>query len=401
VSTRTGLRAIAVAGLLLASSLIAMPASNAATTLKVPVGAPLFALPEANGTPADGMRFYAPPLSVHKNDVILFSMQGFHSATLLPTGVDADQWVAGNALGFGKPYSLSVPDPDEGPAGVKVNNAVALPPASGCGVATNPCSYDGSQIVNSGLFPQNPNSNEFDFSVTINADAGKTFTVLCLVHLAMRLDITVVADTETTTTQEGIDAFATQKYARDARRASRLHQELLATVRSSGRGVLDAFVGYDGAHFALDTMYPKRLDLHKGQRVRWHFDQLIFEDHTVTFPQKKGQRIANNSFVPVCDPDGDAGAMPDETANLDATDVNDVCPGGVSQIELDIDPRSGPPAGDGVVTSTRDFESSGVAGANAGVTAPYTLKFARRTTSGPYTFVCIIHPFMHGKVVVG
>ncbi len=248
MSTRTGLRAVAVAGLLLASSLIAMPASSAATTLKVPVGAPLFALPEANGAPADGMRFYAPPLSVHKNDVILFSMQGFHSATLLPAGVDADQWVAGNALGFGKPYSLRVPDPDEGPAGVKVNNAVALPPASGCGDATNPCSYDGSQIVNSGLFPQNPNANEFDFSVTINADAGDTFTVLCLVHLAMRLDITVVADTETTTTQEGIDAFATQKYARDARRASRLHQELLATVPSSGRGVLDAFVGYDGAH---------------------------------------------------------------------------------------------------------------------------------------------------------
>lgn len=110
--------------------------------------------------------------------------------------------------------------------------------------------------------------------------------------------------------------------------------------------------------------------------------------------------LSNNSFIPVCDPNGDAGTAPDDAANPNATTVDEVCPD-VSQIELDLDPRFGPPAGDGVVTSTKDFESSGAEGANAGVAVPYTVKFAKRTTTGLYRFVCMLHPFMKGKVFVG
>jgi plastocyanin len=400
MTVRIGLRVACTVALLLGSLMIAIPASAAATTYQVEVGAPLFGLPQANGAPADGMRFYAPPLNVHKGDVIAFTMQGFHTATLLPANVDADQWVADNALGFGKPYSFVVPDPDEGAGGVKANNAVALPPASGCGDATDPCAYDGTQVVNSGLFPRDFTARQFTFSVTINANAGSKISVLCLIHLAMRLDIAVVADTETATTQHEIDAFAGQKVVRDARQASKAHLNLLATVKSSGHGTLDAFVGYDGDHFALDAMYPRKLELKKGQRVTWHFDQLAFEDHTVTFPQKRGVKIANSSLIPFCDPDGDPGTMPDEPANPDATTLAEACPS-IDQIEFDISPNFGPPAGDGVATSTKDFESSGLEGANAGLSDPYTLKFAKRTTEGPYTFVCMIHPFMHGKVLVG
>jgi plastocyanin len=400
MSIRKLLKAIPAIALLVASLAIAPAASGAAASYTVQVGGFVGALPQAHGAPADGMRFYAPSMSVHKGDVVTFSMQGFHTATLLPANVDADQWVADNALGFGKPYAMSVPDPDEGPAGAKVNNTAALPPASGCGDAATPCSYGGTQVVNSGLFPPDLTAQEFNFSVTIDANAGTHITALCLVHLAMRLDITVVADTEATTTQDEIDAFAAQKMVRDARQAGKLHLSLLATVPSSGHGVLDDYVGYDGAHFALFAMYPRRLDLRKGQRVRFHFDALTFEDHTATFPTKKGLAISNNGFIPVCDPDGDAGTAPDDPANRDATTVDEVCPD-VSQIELDLDPRLGPPAGDGVVTSTKDFESSGVEGANAGVAVPYTVKFAKRTTTGPYTFVCMLHPFMKGKVFVG
>ena len=400
MTVRTGLRVACTAALLLGSLISAIPASAAATTYQVEVGAPLFALPQANGAPADGMRFYAPPLNVHKGDVITFTMQGFHSATLLPANVDADQWVATNALGPGKPYSFVVPDPDEGVTGVKANNAVALPPASGCGDATDPCGYDGTQVVNSGLLPRDFTAKKFTFSVMINANPGTKISVLCLIHLAMRLDIAVVADTETATTQDEIDAFAGQMAVRDARQASKAHLNLLAMVKTSGHGTLDAFVGYDGDHFALDAMYPKKLELRKGQRVTWHFDQLAFEDHTVTFPQKRGVRIANNSLIPFCDPDGDAGTMSDGPANPDATTPAEACPD-IDRIEFDISPNFGPPAGDGVVTSTKDFESSGLEGANAGLNDPYTLKFAKRTTERPYTFVCMIHPFMHGKVLVG
>jgi len=137
-----------------------------------------------------------------------------------------------------------------------------------------------------------------------------------------------VASTETATTQAEIDTYARQKVNHDARAASRLHRSLLATSSTPTGGVVQAYAGYDGPHCALDFFYPSKIVLRKGQRVQWHFDKLAFEDHTVTFPGKKALRIAINSGVPVCDPDGDAGTIPDQPADIDATTLATVCPGG-------------------------------------------------------------------------
>jgi len=391
-------------GLLALVAAIILPATGAAaaTTYEVQVGAPLFALPAANGAPADGMRFYAPALKVHQGDTITFGMAGFHTATMLPANTDADTWVAANAAGPGKPYSFVAPDPDEGASGLKFNNKSILPSALDCGDATAVCPYDGSQVVNSGIVDANDvNGQEYKFSAQVNSAVGSTTWVLCLIHLGMRLQISVVASTETATTQAEIDTYAGQKANHDARAASRLHRSLLATSSTPTGGVVQAYAGYDGPHFALDQFYPSRIQLKKGQRVQWHFDQLKFEDHTVTFPSKKALKIASNTFVPVCDPDGDAGTMPDEPADLTPTTLDAVCPGGVTQIELDIDPRFAPPAGDGVATSLRDFENSGIEGANVGSADPFILRFGARSVNGPYTFRCLIHPFMRGKVIVG
>jgi hypothetical protein len=322
---------------------------------------------------------------VHQGDVITYGFAGFHTATMLPANTDADTWVAANAAGLGKPYSFVAPDPDEGASGLKFNNKSILPSSLDCGDATAPCPYDGSQVVNSGIVDANDvNAEEFKFSVQVNSAVGSTTWVLCLVHLGMRLQISVVASTETATTQAEIDTYAGQKTNHDARAASRLHRSLLATSSRPQGGVVQAYAGYDGPHFALDFFYPPKI-----------------EDHTVTLPAKRALRIAQNSFVPVCDPDGDAGTMPDQPADLKATTLATVCPGGATQIELDIDKRFAPPAGDGVVTSTRDFENAGIEGANVGNTTAFTLRFGAKTVTEPYTFRCMIHPFMRGKVIVG
>jgi plastocyanin len=391
-------------GLLALVGAIILPATGAgaATTYKVQVGAPLFVLPAANHAPADGMRFYAPALNVHQGDVITFVQAGFHTATMLPANTDADTWIAANAAGPGKPYALVTADPDEGPNGLKFNNKAILPSALDCGDATDPCAYDGSQVVNSGIVDANNVNKAYKFSAQVNSAVGSTTTVLCLIHFGMRLQVSVVANTETATTQAEIDTFAGQKANHDARAASRLHRSLLATTSSTPTGgVVQAYAGYDGPGFSLDFFYPPRIELKKGQRVQWHFDKLLYEDHTVTFPEKRALRIANNSFVPVCDPDGDTGTTTDQPADMKATTLDTVCPGGASQIELDIDKGFAPPAGDGVVTSTRDFESSGIEGANVGNTTVFTLRFGAKTVNEPYTWRCMIHPFMRGRVVVG
>ena len=376
-------------------------ALGVAATVDVQVGAPLFSEPQANGAPADGDRFYAPALIVHKGDTVTFDFQGFHTATLLPANTDADTWVDANALGLGKPYSFIVPDPDEGAAAVKINTAAIFPSPLDCGAPTDPCPYDGSEVVNSGIFDASDvQAQSFAFSTRIDANPGAQFSFLCLVHLGMRQSLSVVADTETTTTQAEIDTYRDKKVTADARAAGKLHASLLAGT-SPSHGVVDAYAGYDGPHFSLLAFYPRKLSLTKGQTVRWHFDALVFEDHTVTFPSKKALKIANNSFIPVCDPDGDTGTMPDEPSDPNATTIDEVCPGGVTQIEFAVDPRFGGPAGNGVASSLKDFESSGIRGSNLGISDPFELRFAKRTAKhAPFTYICMIHPFMRGKVIV-
>ena len=400
--TSRGVTMLAAIGLFSALLSAGAPvASGVAATVDVQVGAPLFVEPQANHAPADGMRFYAPALTVHKGDTVTFGFQGFHTATLLPANTDADTWVDANAFGLGKPYSFIVPDPDEGATAVKINSAAIFPSPLDCGAPTNPCPYDGSEVVNSGIFDASDlQAQTFAFSTRIDANPGAQFTFLCLVHLAMRQTISVVADTETTTTQAEIDTYRDKKVAVDARQAGKLHASLLQGTPSSG-GVVDAYAGYDGPHFSLLAFYPRKIELTKGQTVRWHFDALMFEDHTVTFPSKKALKIANNSFLPVCDPDGDTGTMPDEPADPTATTLDDVCPGGVTQIEYAVDPRFGGLAGNGVATGIKDFENSGIRGSNLGISDPFEVRFAKRTQKhAPFSFICLIHPFMRGKVIV-
>jgi plastocyanin len=399
----TRYKAVAWSVLVITSAVLIVAAPAGAGqpgALRVQVGAPLFLEPAAGGAPADGMRFYTPPLNVHQGDTVRFDLAGFHTATLLPANVDADTWVADNAGDFGKPWSLIVPDPDEGAAGAKFNNDALLPVPLDCGRPANPCAYDGSSVVNSGVVnPDNLNARSVSFSTTINADPGDTVTFLCLIHINMRGTLTVVPGADPATTQAEIDEYRDRRITRDARQAKRLHRDLLDMPQDRG-SVVDAYAGYDGPGFALDEFYPATLRLREGQSVRWHFDELRFEDHTVTFPTAKGLRIARRSFLPVCDTDGDAGTMPDEPADFEATTVQDLCPGGVDELELDIDPRFGPPAGNGVVTGHRDFESSGVAGANVMGPDTYELRFAEPSGDEPFKFVCLIHPFMRGRAFV-
>ena len=399
--TRKGVTILATIGLF-SASLSANPpmASGVAATVDVQVGAPLFAVPQANHAPADGDRFYAPALTVHKGDTVTFDFQGFHTATLLPANTDADTWVAANAVGLGKPYSFIVPDPDEGATAVKINSAAIIPSPLDCGAPTNPCPYDGSKVVNSGIFDASDvQAQTFAFSTRIDANPGAQFTFLCLIHLGMRQSVSVVADTETTTTQAEIDTYRDEKVAVDARQAGKLHASLLQGTPSSG-GVVDAYAGYDGPHFSLLGFYPRKLELTKGQTVRWHFDALVFEDHTVTFPSKKALKIANNSFIPVCDLDGDTGTMPDEPSDPTATTLDGVCPGASRRSSSPWIHGSGA-WGNGVATGIKDFENSGIRGSNVGLSDPFELRFAKRTEKhAPFTFICLVHPFMRGKVIV-
>ena len=384
---------------LLAGALIsAAGPAKAQAELNVLNGSPLFEA--AGGAPADGMRFYAPELNVHQGDTINFQWAGFHTATAIPAGQEANAWVAANASQFGQDYFVIAEDPDdtgldpgssEAKPAVKFNNAVAFPSDPSCGTAGNACSYDGSGIVSSGL----PLAEDAEsFSISVDAAPGTSFWVICLLHPNMHLKVNVVPGGEDATTQDEVDTYADDTIASDAAEAAALHTKLQKPKKKNG--VWQAFGGVDGDGFALLGMYPKRLKIKKGDRVRWRFDRLPFEIHTVTFPRKRALSIFENDFLPACDPDGDEGPGPDNEPDNPDTVCNDP-----SQVEIELQPRSMYGYGNGKITSNKDFESSGVRGDFGFSTDPYTLKFKKKSPKKGFKYICMIHGgFMGGRVVV-
>ena len=356
----------------------------------------------------ESMRFFPSSISVHDGDTLTF-MGGFHTATLLPsetpTGqparTDVQNWIDENASGIGEPYEFFALDPDDGPAETKANNAVVFGPTD-CGTAAAPCSFDGSEVVNSGLlfFSDDPSTPAFEgFTAEVNGDAGDVFWAVCLVHPHMRMKITIVADGAAATTQEAIDSAKATTLAADTDLAQAVHSRL-NTRRSKhkladGTVVWDAWSGYDTHHVSLYGMYPKTLNVRKGDRVRWHFSQLVNEIHTVTFPLAQGLEIANEGFTFWCDPDGDSGSGPDTQAAQAPPFCADP-----AELEIDFPGEFSLPSGNGRVTSKTDFENSAVRGATAPTSSSYTLRFPAVSGKTPFKYVCLVHSFMRGKVAV-
>ncbi|MBA3290348.1 MAG: hypothetical protein H0U17_02510 [Actinobacteria bacterium] len=384
-------RVAALLAVVMTSGLLTGPMSaQAQSALEVQVGGFL----ARSGAPADGMRFYGPNLKVHNGTTVRFVLRGFHTATLMPANVDGDLWAAQNTGGIDKPFSLASSDPDD--SAYKFNNQAIFPSDPTCGASDDPCSYDGSAVVNSGAFVDSP-----QFSVTIDGSPGDVINVICLVHPNMRMRIKVVSGGEPETTQDQIDARRMRQRARDSESAAALHNKLSKRqskhVAQNGKIVWDAFAGYDADGFALLANYPRKLVVRKGQRVRWHASGLVYEDHTVTFPADKALKIARDEGgQPVCDPDGDAGPGPDNPPDMPGPPFcNDP-----SQLEFDIGARFAERRGDNR-HGLNDFDSSGIFGAVGIGKSPYTLRFTRPTSSAGLRYLCMIHGgFMDGRVVV-
>lgn len=356
----------------------------------------------------ESMRFLAPALNVHKGDTLTFDFHGFHTATLLPAGRDFLAFRGSNTGGIDKAYSLLVSDPDDTTAegvpadkpAVKANPAAALRTIDGipvdCGSEANPCNYEGPAVVNSGL-PLGPDLSTF--TVTINANPGDSFWVICLVHTHMFMRVNVVDDTTTATTQAQIDAAKESLTAYDQEWAEETDARLLRAKSShrtpSGQKVYDVKAGVDSHFASLNAFYPRKLAVPKGSTVRYHFSSLVYEDHTVTLPAPTAFSLYEEFFVLGCDPDGDAGAGADT-----APGEGPPCGGDFTQIETDISSRAMWGMGNGVFRGRQDIENSGIRGAQFSSNF-YDVKFRARSNKKGWKAFCLIHGGgMANRVVV-
>ncbi len=392
-AARTRLTAAMLAGGTAAALVLAPTAGAqaAGTALTINVGSGA----KVHGVVLEGMRFGAPDtISVHRGDVLTFNFQGFHTATLIPAGVGADDWRLDHT-GPGGDYATLQSDADDPPPAFQFNPAVLFPSAQGCGTTSAPCSYKGTSVVNSGVPISAPT-----FSVTVDATPGTTFWVLCIIHSMMQMRVSVVPDSTATTTQAQLDSTESAVNAQQRDEAAAVINRLQKPTRhktAAGRVVWDAYSGYDGDGWGLNAMFPTTLRIHKGDRVRWHFAQLLGNIHTVTFPRSTAIALANSDFSGqnvVCEsPSGDT--APDAPPPA-------FCSSGPQNAEFVV--RS-----TGVLTqgghkyfgSKTKLRSSGVRGPDGLTSRSYDLRFMRVSPKKGFRYACAVHgAMMSGTVIV-
>lgn len=391
---RTRLTAALVAGgtttALVLAPVTGAQAAPTALTINVGSGA------KVHGVVLEGMRFGAPDtISVHRGDVLTFNFEGFHTATLIPAGIGADDWRLDHT-GPGGDYALIQPDADDPQPAFEFNKAALFPSEQNCGTTSAPCSYKGTSVVNSGAPLTSPT-----FSVTVDANPGETFWVLCLVHGMMQMRVTVVPNGTASTTQARISATEAAVNAQQRDEAAAVINRLNKPTHhrtASGRVVWDAYAGYDGDGWGLNAMFPATLRIHKGDWVRWHFAQLQGNVHTVTFPRKTALSLANTDFAGqnvVCEsPTGDT--APDAPPPT-------FCSSGAQNVEFHVRAIGVLPQGGHKFFGTKTgLRSSGVRGPDGLTTASYNLKFKRVSPAKGFRYACAIHgAMMTGTVIVG
>ncbi len=338
--------------------------------------------------------FFPRTLSVHQGQTIELAIAGFHTATLLPAGVTANQGI--RALG------LVQPDPDDttrnpnGTTHTILNIPAAFPVPGGCGAPTTPCSFTGAAPVSTGAPLAGPVPPT---DVQINAPVG-AYRIICLVHPGMKAWLNVVPNSVPATTPTQAAHRAASEVAADlaegwaAYNAANVHRSFVNDgIRT---WVMSAGTGSPDGRVAIDEMLPAVQHVGAHDRVKW-VSRSPNEIHTVTFPTD-----FHTDMLPVCEA-GAADTPATPTVFPPTSPLDFTCGGPPVEFENG--------GGNGVshVTSPSTVADSGVIASDAasdvlGISdsafhTSWTASF-RGAASGTYTYVCQVHDGMEGTIVV-
>jgi plastocyanin len=392
----------------LTATLLPMPGAGAGdhTIYQVEIGAFL----NDKGRAQSSMRFFPGELTVEPGDVLHFTAAGTHTATLLPTGQSATEWLEAYADDDGT-WSYFLRDPDDGPKAMKLNTNVVFPSRDDCGIPELPCQFDGTGdpsdegVLNSGAgSPSVPT----DFSVAVNVEAGQTFTIVNLINPSMTMDVNVTSETAEASDPVEVEQEVSAQQAVDGAKASSLHsnyvnKKVKKVEKKRIKGKLkvvkvtwSAWAGVDSGVIALRTMYPAKLNISKNHFVKWDFSKLIYRGNSVTFPHVQGSATAGALPTLRCDPDGDEGTEPDTGAGAESPYCEDE-----RMLELDIPLGVVKGGGDKKYAGGADFENSAVRGSDFSLTkSAYTLKFTKASPKAGFKYTSSTASFALGKVVV-
>src|SRR5215207_728397 len=351
-----------IAGALIATTALALPAAAQAATKTVqagPFGAQAKQFEDAAG---DANEYFRRVITIHKGDKVRWKINGFHSVTFAPPG--------------GPAPSLIVPDPSTPVAGVNdaggnpfwFNGQPTLRPNPTALGKQGGRTFDPGALMNSGL----PLGEGPPPPYVLRFKRTGTFRYLCVVHPGMKGKVRVVG--------RGHSVPSAAKDRQEAKRQQKVTLERVQRLTTGlGTEDLDKTIqaGNDRRSGAtVFKFFPNAPSYKVGETVTLQMSPGSSEAHTFTFGPTNGRDLYNDQLATVL--------------------LGEV-----------FDPRGGypsdpPPAGVPTLTPAshgNGFYNSGVLDQDPASPQPASTKVIFGAP-GPYSLICLIHPFMTGTVTV-
>jgi plastocyanin len=304
--------------------------------------------------------FFPAATEIHVGDSVRFAINGFHSVTFLAKGQSLPPLIitspanpiTGQLDAAGKPFWFN------GQPGQIINPEAAAPAGSK--------RYKGGTFLNSGL----PGGEGPPKPFVVKFTKAGTFTFHCVVHPGMSGVVRVrPKHKRIPSVKKDLKAAALQL------KAGILKARALAKVHPPANTVQ---AGNDVGSVAWLRFFPNSLTIKSGTTVEFRIASKR-EVHTVTFGPPAYTEAIEKTFT-----------APLKSSNPGPPTIGVNPLGGYPSDPPPLPPFNGSNHGNG-------FEGSGVLSLGGPLPSSVKIKF---TKPGTYSFECVIHPNMDGKVIV-
>jgi plastocyanin len=352
-----------IAAAAVAATALVPAASAQGATRHVTAGPPF----KVAGVPkgSDSNAYFVKRVTIHVGDRVRWKINGFHTVTVPPEGDDPPPFIGQDASGT---KISGVNDAAGNPFWFNGQPILGFTPALGPpGSFGKKLTYTGAKRIESGLpFAEHPKA------FTVKFTKAGSYTYYCNIHAGMKGRIRVVAKSHKVPSAKADAKTLKAQVASTLKTAKALANTTVApgnvSVGASGKGGVERY-----------AMFPGTQTVPVGTTLKFSMSAKSVDDHTATFGPGDPEKEPSSYLGQI-----EQHFQNDPTAPSEAAYPSEP-PGTVGSLSPTLH-------GNG-------FWNSGVMDQSS-ATPLQSSNSVTFTAPGTYNFYCLIHPFMHGTVVV-